>query len=331
MYNPRQKRTLADTAPKRSQLRRTTRNHRKANDTTSPYTLAAKKSLGQHFLTSASAIRAIVAAGNVVEGDAVLEIGPGTGVLTDALLKAGAQVTALEADTRAIAILKERFHDEIHRKQLVILERDVRTISLSDLGFTDGMFKIIANIPYYLSGFLFRFALSSDIQPHTVVFLVQKEVAERVARTKKESLLSLSVSCYGTSTYIKTVPRGSFSPPPKVDSAILAITNISRRAFQATCDASQRAATQHEILEREALFFSLIHIGFGSKRQQLYKLLRKELAQVDWHDVLTHCGISHTARAEDLAIDTWLQLTKYAAAVGIDVLHGRESTETSQM
>ncbi len=256
-------------------------------------TIDAKKSLGQHFLNSSRVPELMVDAGNVSNTDIVLEIGPGTGVLTRELLKREATVIAIEADTRAIESLKKSFESEILSKKLTLIHGDVRTFDLKALGFTTKSFKIVANIPYYLSGFLFRTFLEHDIQPSDLVFLVQREVAERIARDKKESLLSLSVKIFGNPKYIKTIGKGNFTPPPKIDSAIIAISHISKDRLGKI---------------PQEFFFKILHEGFKSKRKQLLGNLS------DTHDreALTHIfstvGLSPVVRGEDLPLDMWLSL-----------------------
>ena len=161
-----------------------------------------KKSLGQHFLNSDYVPKKMCDAAAIAAGDIVLEIGPGTGVLTREILLRGGRVIAIEADARAIAELQTTFPEEISNHQLVIHHHDARTLDLEEFGLKQGSFKVVSNIPYYLSGFLFRTILESNCQPNTLVFLIQKEVAERIARDEKESLLSLSIEVFGEPSYI---------------------------------------------------------------------------------------------------------------------------------
>lgn len=253
--------------------------------------IEAKKSLGQHFLNNAHVPKAMADAGEVREGDIVLEIGPGTGILTQELLKRGATVIALEADQRAIEALRTTFDDEIMAQKLSIMHGDARTIDLRALGLRPRAFKVVANIPYYLSGLLFRTFLETDIQPSTLVFLVQREVALRIARDKKESLLSLSVKVFGEPTYVKTVGKGNFTPQPKVDSAIIAVKNIGKE----------------RLLDiPEDFFFSVLHEAFKSKRKQLLGNLKGIFDET----MLTHSMEAHhiheKARAEDIPITSWI-------------------------
>ena len=207
--------------------------------------MKAKKHLGQHFLTSEKALRQMVAAGNVTAGDTVLEIGPGKGALTKYLLMAGCVVIAVEMDIDMLAILEQEFADEIATKKLILVHGDILDTAIQNMFVShlprttsETNYKLVANIPYYITGEIMRTFLqtAADLpQPKSMTLLVQKEVAERVARSEKESILSLSVKVYGEPKYISTVPAGAFSPPPKVDSAILHIAHISKIKFTFLC------------------------------------------------------------------------------------------------
>ena len=255
----------------------------------------AKKSLGQHFLTSKSYLRAIADAAQLSAGDTVVEIGPGKGSLTAELLSRGANVIALEKDRRLIPFLHERFSHQIMSGQLRIIETDALDFEPSSWSLKPGAWRLIGNIPYYITGALLSKYLTEQAQPSTIVFLVQKEVAERIARSKKESLLSLSVKAYGTPKYIKTVPAGAFAPPPKVDSAILQISNVSRNNFVSDL--------------HEENFFKLIHAGFAHKRKQLGRNLEPLIGK-DYSNILQNVGISPSTRAEDVPLAGWLELAK---------------------
>src|SRR5579872_5953701 len=255
--------------------------------------IRAKKSLGQHFLASPSYLRTIVDSAQIRSGDTVVEIGPGKGSLTKELLARGAHVIAIEKDSRLIPILTEQFKPEITSGKLRITEGDALTSDLQTLHLKDGAYTLVGNIPYYITGALFEKFLGQAPRPSRLVFLIQKEVAERIARSKKESILSLSIKAYGTPRYIKTVPRGAFSPAPSVDSAILVVEDISANHFAS--------------LAHEKYFFELLHAGFAHKR----KLLENNVKTLVSADVLRSVGIPPNSRAEDIPLKMWVSLAAY--------------------
>ena len=257
-----------------------------------------KKSLGQHFLNSDVVPKWMCDAAEITSADTVLEIGPGTGALTKELLQRGAKVIALEADARAIEVLEREYEHEIAAGNLVLIHTDVRSLELSTIPkIADHAFKVVANIPYYLSGMLFRSFLESTIQPTDLVYLVQKEVAKRItcdiSRGEKESLLSLSVKAYGTPTLVRTVTKGHFSPPPKVDSAVIAVRNISRDNFADV---------------EESAFFEILHLGFGQKRKQLLGNLSKKYNRQKLTHIFSTLSLPVSTRAEDIPLEIWLRL-----------------------
>lgn len=254
-----------------------------------------KKSLGQHFLNSDYVPKQMCDAADLQAGEIVVEVGPGTGALTKEILARGCKVIAIEADERAISALQNTFPNEITGNRLIIHHHDARTIDPTDFGLTSHTYKMVSNIPYYLSGSLFRSFLDTDCQPTDLVFLVQKEVAERIARDRKESLLSLSVKAFGEPRYVTTVKRTHFTPPPKVDSAIIAVHHIS-----------------HERLSDvpRARFFNLLHLGLGQKRKQLLGLLAQRWDRTTLEAVFTEIAIPLDIRGEDLTLEQWVTLAQ---------------------
>ncbi|MES2134748.1 MAG: 16S rRNA (adenine(1518)-N(6)/adenine(1519)-N(6))-dimethyltransferase RsmA [Patescibacteria group bacterium] len=250
--------------------------------------------LGQHLLTNVGIAKAVALAATIQKGDRVLEIGPGKGMLTKEILALGAEVSAVEKDPGMIEVLRERFALEIKELRFTIYEGDARELTPDTL-FPKGEYKIAANIPYYITGELVRSALSAKNKPVALAFLVQKEVAERIARNKKESILSLSVKVYGTPKYVKTVSRGSFNPPPSVDSAILAITEISGKNFKTIS---------------EERFFSILKAGFAQKRKTLLGNLKKAFPAVPIELAWERFQLTKNTRAEDVPLDMWLKITE---------------------
>lgn len=262
----------------------------------------AKKSLGQHFLRSKSAIRSIVAAGIVTAADTVLEIGPGEGVLTSAILETGARVIAVEKDRDLIPLLSETFATELASGQLVLIEKDVLDFNPIEYELFAGKYKLIANIPYYITGAIFEKFLTEQNPPSCMVVLIQKEVATRiVARDKKESILSISVKAFGTPRITEKVPASAFRPAPKVDSAILAVSAISSEQFAGE-GAARTDAIDH--------FFRIVRAAFAHKRKLLIRNLEAVAEKPAIAKTLTELAIPEKARAEDLPVDTWFKIAR---------------------
>ena len=257
----------------------------------------AKKSLGQNFLMHRQTGERIVLAAELPKGATVLEIGPGTGMLTRELLKEGRRVTAVEADGELVRGLSDTLASEIADGALTLVHADIRAFDAETI---PGDYHLVANIPYYITGEIIRQFLTSAHQPSSMTLLVQKEVAERIARAKKESLLSLSVKVYGTPRYCFTVPRGAFIPAPNVDSAVLRIGEISRALFSSD--------------EEEARFFEVIRAGFAHKRKRLAKNLETHWPREVVTGAFDAAGLSKNIRSEDLSLDTWLMLARHLAS-----------------
>jgi len=255
-----------------------------------------KKSLGQNFLTSQSAVSKIVDTADPSGDDIILEIGPGKGVLTEKLLFFVGKVVAVEKDDNLFEFLKEKFKKEIEANKLDLIHGDILDFDPSVFSFyKDLNYKLVANIPYNITGAILKKFLSAEIQPELMVLMVQKEVAERiVARDKKESILSLSVKIYGEPKYVQTVKAGSFSPAPKVDSAILLIENISKKSFKFS----------------EERFFEILRAGFKSKRKKLSSNLVGVVSKEKVLDTFEKLKLDPNLRAEDLDISGWRKLVE---------------------
>ncbi len=259
--------------------------------------IRAKKSLGQNFLKSKEALRALVSAGEVGPDDIILEAGPGKGILTTELVKTAKKVIAIEKDVRLIGDLKEKFLGEIKVGKLELIEGDI-------LEFESSLdnYKIIANIPYYITGTFLQKFLEGKNQPSKMVLMLQKEVAQRiVARDNKESILSISVKAYGAPKYIMTVKAKYFSPEPKVDSAIILIDKISKDFFT---DFSE----EH--------FFKIVKTGFAHKRKMLIGNLSEIFPKQVVLEAFQKAGIDEKARAEDIKLEQWRQLAALFAIIG---------------
>lgn len=250
-----------------------------------------RKGLGQHFLIDKDALTMIVAAANLGPTDTVLEIGPGLGVMTKPLTEVSARVVAVEADKVLADLLAKD-----SPKNLEVWPGDILDFNLSVLGQP---YKVVANLPYYLTSKILRLLLESQSPPTVMSLLVQHEVAERiVAEPGQMSILALSVQYYAKAEIVGFVERHKFWPPPKVDSAILKITRRNKPVFAAD----------------SAKLFRLIKAGFGEKRKQLRNSLAGGLnARVEViADMLDRAELPPTARAQELGLPDWQRLYSQA-------------------
>mgnify|MGYP003392980711 CR=1 FL=1 len=250
--------------------------------------------LGQHFLTAHWVAVALARAANITSDTTVVEIGPGKGALTVELLKLSDHVIAIEKDSTLVERLHEKFPEKISNGALLVVNADIRNVTPESLKLAAGEYVIAANIPYYITGEIIRQFLSTAVQPRTMALLVQKEVAQRiVARDGKESILSLSVKAYGTPRIVDKVSRKCFSPAPSIDSAILAIDDISTKSFS-------------QINEEQ--FFKVVHVGFASKPKYLTSNLGAIFDKEKIHTAFVQFGINEKSRAEDVPLEKWLKL-----------------------
>jgi 16S rRNA (adenine1518-N6/adenine1519-N6)-dimethyltransferase len=260
--------------------------------------MRAKKSLGQNFLNAPQVVAKMIDALGITRDDLVVEVGPGKGALTKALLERGTRVHAYELDQRMVEYLNEHLADYIESKQLQIVQGDILEADVcADLQGKN--YRVVANIPYYITNAIIRYFLESDHQPTSMSLLVQKEVAERIARDEHESILSLSVKAYGEPRFLTKVPARYFSPQPKVDSAVITISGISRENFS------------DEIHEER--FFTVIKTAFAHKRKQLASNLAGLWFNKErWQELLQERGYQTTARAEVLKLADWLYFSNKA-------------------
>lgn len=252
------------------------------------YGAYTRKDLGQHFLVDAEALATIVEAADIKKDDCVVEVGPGMGVLTRELCKKAKEVVAIEFDKAMIAIVKTSC---IKHANLRVENADILKFDTSGLG----QYKLVANLPYYITSAVIRLFLEADNKPEDMVLLVQREVAERIcAKPSRMSILAVSVQFYGNPKIIDVVPRTAFFPAPKVDSAIIKIKVYRKPLF----DVDSR------------LFFRIVKAGFGEKRKQLTNSLtgglglNKETTDI----LLAEAKVSTMARAESLAMIDWYNI-----------------------
>ena len=278
-----------------------------------------KNSLGQNFLRDKKILKKIVDFARIEKTDTVVEVGPGEGTLTELLLERAEKVIAIEKDEKLAKLLENKFHKQIIDNRLQIIEEDILNYNLKSNDY-----KLIGNIPYYITGALFKKVLESENPPKSLTFVVQKEVAERiVAKNKKESILSISIKVYGEPEFGGVIKAGSFYPKPKVDSAIIAVRGINKDRFDNLTSSSLKASQSlngpgpsprsrrgEEDIEKK--FFEILKAGFAHKR----KLLSKNLKDVsrfnldNLREIFKKCGIAEKARAEDLSVEDWVCLTR---------------------
>lgn len=251
------------------------------------------KKLGQHWLFDRPSLQKIVKAAELTPDDTVLEVGPGLGSLTRYLAHQASQVIAIEKDERFIKYLQTHFHND----NVAFVNEDILRF---DLGTLPKGYKVVANIPYYLTSELIRLLLESANSPKLIALLVQKEVAQRItAEPGQMSVLAFSVQYYGEVKVMGTVPRELFQPVPKVDSAIIQI----KRRPQAYFEADTKK------------LFQLVKAGFSQRRKQLKNSLAGGLhiKVPEAARLIKQAGLAETARAQELSMDQWHELYKVIA------------------
>lgn len=261
------------------------------------YDLKARKGLAQHFLTSRYVLDKITAAADLSETDTVMEIGPGLGVLTKELVGKSGQVIGVELDDKLAGILKDNLSGF---KNFSIINRDILEIEpgklLQQQARGQNQYKVVANLPYYITSAVIRHFLEADVKPTLMVIMVQKEIAQAItAKPGELSLLAISVQFYGKPKVITYVPGECFYPAPKVESAVLRIDLFPEPALKVKSADS---------------FFRLVRAGFTSNRKQIANSLALGLLlpKNDILPLLEKAGIDNTRRAETLSIEEWGKL-----------------------
>ena len=255
-----------------------------------------KKSLGQNFLKNQNVIDKIVSHASVKDR-CVVEIGPGEGVLTEALAQKAQRVVAIELDDRLIDALKSRFKKY---ENVIIVHDDVLHMNIEEIVkkySTDFEYDVVANIPYYITAPIIRLFLETKNKPREIILMVQKEVAERLsAQPGQMSVLAVSAQYYADVEYLFSVPREDFEPVPNVDSAVVKLKIKDK---------------QQELLSNKN-FFQIVKIGFSAKRKTLANNLANGL-QIDKKEIeriLEQQGLGSSARAQELSIQDWKNLQK---------------------
>jgi 16S rRNA (adenine1518-N6/adenine1519-N6)-dimethyltransferase len=279
------------------------------------YNLRPRKGLGQNFLVDSFHLTKIVEAAGLTPEDTVLEIGPGPGTLTRLLVEAARRVIAVEVDPNMVSLLKNELG---HLQNLTIIEADILQTDIKTIVANvpieqsqpltsdprPSSFKVVANLPYYITSAGMRHLLEATPRPERIVVTVQKEVAQRiVAGPGKMSLLAVSVQFYGQPRLVHHIPAGAFYPPPKVDSAVVRIDTFPQPSL-AVDDAHHPGDAYH--------FFRVVKAGFGQKRKQLKNSLAAGLHRPVPEIVIAmeKANIDPTRRAETLSLAEWARLAE---------------------
>lgn len=270
----------------------------------------AKKSLGQNFLRNKDIIKKIVKSGEVTSKDNIIEIGPGLGILTEELCKNAKDVTAIELDASLLPMLKL---NTLQFKNLTILNEDALQFNIQKL-CTDNSrvvpYKLIANIPYYITSPLINHYLKeeyinavksnrSPLIPEIIVLLIQKEVAEKICMKgefeKTHSVLNLNIEVFGKAEIVSIVGKNNFYPVPKIDSAIIKISVYDKPNLQ------------EKIIKNIDKFFKMIEIGFSNPRKQIHNNLSNgfQIKSEEMQKILDAANIDPRRRAETIEIEEW--------------------------
>ena len=274
--------------------------------------LKARKGLGQHFLVDGAVLGLITGAAELTPADIVVEVGPGLGVLTRELAREAGRVVSIELDEKLAHVLKETLAscdnvtiidgNVLHIDPAALL--DEQRAHFSQVAAAPSGYKVVANLPYYITAPALRHFLEAPARPELMVVMVQKEVAEAIAAGPgKMSLMSVSVQFYGEPEVVSYVPARCFYPVPEVDSAILRIRPYPHPVVAVT--------------DREG-FFRLVRAGFSASRKQLANSLGQGLAlpKAEVLALLEEAGIDPRRRAEALSLDEWTRLWQVVTRAG---------------
>ncbi len=255
--------------------------------------MPTNKSLGQHWLRDRAVLAAIADAAELTPSDTVLEIGPGLGTLTSEILRQTDKVIAVEYDSE----LARKLPGQFPGKDLMVFNEDILQFDLDGL---PAGYKVVANVPYYITSKIIERLMTAHNKPSIAVLLVQKEVAQRIAaRPGDMSILAVSAQLYAEASLGTLVPRRFFTPPPKVDSQVIVLRTRTTPLVPA---------------EDERALFRVVKAGFRAKRKKLRSSISAGLAitKPAAEELLRHANIDPELRAEDLSIDDWLRLARDA-------------------
>ena len=256
--------------------------------------LGSHKGRSQNHLVDGQVLEDIVELADPVPGRNILEIGPGLGVLTGALLDRGANLTAVEIDPRLVGHLRTRFA-EVGTGTLRLVEANVLDVPVSDL--VDPPFDVVANLPYHITSPVLHQLLGSEPRPERFVLMVQREVAERIAATPGDmSYLSVFVQYHAEVRVARIVPASAFEPAPAVQSAILVGETRPRRLSE----------------DGEEALWRLVQAGFRERRKMLHNVLPRQLPQVGrerFERALDEVGIAADRRSQTLSVEEWMRLS----------------------
>lgn len=260
-----------------------------------------KKSLGQNFLHDPNTLEKIVANAELLPDDNVLEVGPGTGLMTERLARVAHHVVAVELDDRLQPVLEENLapFDNVQ-----VIFQDILTVDVPSLMRPDP-YVVVANVPYYITSAILRHLLENNHRPKRLLLTMQLEVAERlIAKPDDMSILTVSVQFFGQPRIVQRLKPSVFWPRPDVDSAVVRIDTYAQPPVD---------------VPDEKLFFRVVRAGFGQKRKQLRNSISSGLRLEGGtaEQLFATSGIDSRRRAETLTLEEWAALTRAAAQLGI--------------
>lgn len=252
---------------------------------------AIKKELGQHWLKDRLVLADIAECAELTPEDTVLEIGPGLGTLTSELLKRAGRVIAIEFDED----LARKLPGQFPGKNLEVITSDILSFDLTSL---PANYKVVANIPYYITSKIVRLLMTAENKPSIAVLLTQKEVAQRLAAEPGDmSILAISAQLFSEVSLGSVVPAALFTPPPKVDSQVVILKTRSEPLVPAAAESD---------------FYHVVKAGFSAKRKKLRSSISGglRLSKLETEELLKKAAIDPELRAENLSIEQWKRLTK---------------------